>query len=107
MTGSNCAFYGCGVNRKHKVAIFKIPSIGATDSEHTKKLKINAPEEWLRLILRTREMTADFKKRIEENKVYICERHFKAECILNSKLIFTLLAKRPYSFVGFKVHSLS
>ena len=92
MTGSNCAFYGCGVNRKHKVAIFKIPSIGATDSEHTKELKINAREEWLRLILRTREMTADFKKRIDENKVYICERHFKAECILNSKLIFTLLA---------------
>ena len=49
MTGSNCAFYGCGVNRRHKVAIFKIPSIGATDSEHTKKLKINAREEWLRL----------------------------------------------------------
>ena len=32
MTGSNCAFYGCGVNRKHTVAIFKILSIGATDS---------------------------------------------------------------------------
>ena len=65
MTGSNCAFYGCGVNRKDKVAIFKIPSIGATDSEHTKELKINAREEWLRLILRTRE-------------IYICERHVKA-----------------------------
>ena len=71
MTGSNCAFYGCGVNRKHQVAIFKIPSIGATCSEHTKKLKIKAREEWLRLILRTREVTADFKKKRSKKTKFI------------------------------------
>ena len=59
-----------------------------SDGEHTKELKQKAREEWFRLVSRTREMTPDLKMRIEKNKIFICERHFKAECILTGKLLF-------------------
>ena len=36
--------------------------------------KRNAREEWLRIILRTREKTADLQKQIDENKTFLCER---------------------------------
>ena len=35
-----------------------------------------ARQEWLNLVLRTREMMADLG-RIEANRLFICERHFK------------------------------
>ena len=38
------------------------------------------------LAVRTREMTPDMKTRIEKNRIFICERHFKAECVLTGKL---------------------
>ena len=34
----------------------------------------------------TREMTPALKKRIEANNIFVCEVHFKPDCILTSKL---------------------
>ncbi len=88
MPGRNCAFFGCATSQKHKLSLFKIPSLRDDDSEHTISLKTKAREEWLRLILRTREKTPELKKRIEANNIFVCELHFKPDCILTSKLMF-------------------
>ena len=85
MPGANCAFYGCPTSRSHKLSQFKIPTIGAADTEYTKSVKRKTREEWLRLILRTRVLTPELKARIEANNIHICELHFKAECILDGK----------------------
>ena len=98
MPGRNFAFFGCPTSQKHGLSLSKIPATREDDSEHTVGLKTKAREEWLRLILRTREMTTELKKRIEASNLYVCELHFKRElhfkpdCILTSKfeLIFAL-----------------
>ena len=82
MPGRNCAFFGCSSSQKHKISLFQIPVVSAKQSEYTASLKKKCREEWLKIILRTREMTVELKERIEKNNIYICERHFKAECIL-------------------------
>ena len=64
-----------------------IRSVRADESEHTSSLKSNARKEWLNLILRTRELTPDLKKRIDAGNIFVCELHFKPECILSSKYI--------------------
>ena len=87
MVGSNCALFGCPTSRTRELAIFKIPVVGAADGEETAAKKRNAREEWLRVILRTREKTADLQKQIDGNKVFLCERHFKQECILTRKYL--------------------
>jgi hypothetical protein len=87
MPGANCAFFGCPTSRSHNLALFKLTTIAAADGEHTKALKKNAREEWLRLVLRTREMTPDLKLRIEKNNIYVCELHFKPECIVTGTFI--------------------
>ena len=93
MPGRNCAFFGCATSQKHGLSLFKIPSLRDDDSEHTVALKTKAREEWLRLILRTREKTPALKKRIEANNIFVCELHFKPDCILTSKFMF-ILARR-------------
>ncbi len=82
MGGGNCAFFGCPTSGKHKLSLFRIPRVSVHDGEHTKQLKQKAREEWVRLILRTRETTEDLKKRIEANNIFVCELHFKPECIV-------------------------
>ena len=63
MVGQNCALYGCSTSRTHEGrSLFKIPVVGAADGEETTALKKTAREEWLRLLLRTRQVTADLKK---------------------------------------------
>ena len=93
MPGRNCAFFGCETSQKHGLSLFKIPSL-RHDSEHTVALKTKAREEWLRLILRTREKTPALKKRIEANNIFaVCELYFKPDCILTNKFMF-ILARR-------------
>ena len=92
MPGSNCAFYGCSTSRRHKLSLFRIPTVAASDSDHTKSLKQNARAEWLRLILRTRESTPELQKRIDANNIYICELHFKQECILTGTYFLILFS---------------
>ena len=70
---------------------FKIPVFRADDSEQTSSSKKKAKKEWLRLILRTREITPELKQRIEENNVYVCELHFKSDCILTSKYLIVII----------------
>ena len=53
MGGGNCAFFGCPTSGKHKISLFGIPHVAASDGEQTKHLKLRAREDWLRLILRT------------------------------------------------------
>jgi hypothetical protein len=82
MPGANCAFFGCSTSRRHAgYSLFKIPVVGAGDGEETAESKRKARGEWLRLILRTREMTKALKSQIEANNIHICELHFKPECI--------------------------
>ena len=87
MPGENCVFYARPNSRKHGHSFFKLPSVRADESEHTSALKSNARKEWLNLILRTRELTPDLKKRIDAGNIFVCELHFKPECILSSKYI--------------------
>lgn len=104
MPGENCAFYGCPSSRKHGLSFFKIPSVRADESEHTTTLKANARKEWLNVILRTRELTAELKKRIDANNIYICELHFKPECILTSTYLYAFYATH-YVYIKQRVHS--
>ncbi|CAB4010990.1 Transposable element P transposase [Paramuricea clavata] len=60
----------------------KYRSARADESKETSDLKNNTRQAWLNLILRTRESSPELKKSIEAINIYICERHFKPECIL-------------------------
>lgn len=77
MPGANCALFGCSTCRKRGLSFFKLPSPARGDSEETVTLKNNTRTEWLRVILRTREMIPELKQRIEKNGIYLSERHFK------------------------------
>ncbi len=85
MPGANCALVGCSTSRKSDLSLFKLPFAGQGDSEVTVKLKTDARKEWLRVILRTREMTPQLKTKIEKNTIFLCERHFKPEVIFQRK----------------------
>ena len=84
MPGANCALFGYSTSRKSDLLLFKLPFPKVSDGDETKALKI-ACKEWLRVILRTREMTTELKKIIDKNRIYLCERHFKAEVITDCK----------------------
>jgi hypothetical protein len=85
MTGSNCALFGCSTSRTSELSLFKIPSVGKADGDETKAKKETARKEWLRVILRTRELTPDLKKIMDANNLFLCELHFKAEFIVDRK----------------------
>ena len=70
MPGANCAFPGCGMSRKQKgVGIFKIPT--RNDSFYNEWRK-----NLLDVLIKYRVVDKCFEKRINEGKVYLCERHF-------------------------------
>lgn len=45
MGDGNCAFFVCPTSGKHKISLFRVPSVSASDGEHTKELKRKAREE--------------------------------------------------------------
>ena len=90
MPGRNCAFFGCPTSQKHKLSLFQIPVVSVKQSEYTASIKKNSREEWLKIILRTREMTPELKTRIDNNNIYVCERHFKAECIQSGRIFICI-----------------
>ena len=52
MGGGNYAFFRLSnERRKHKISLFRIPRVAASDGEQMKHLKQKAREEWVRLIL--------------------------------------------------------
>ncbi|CAB4044150.1 Transposable element P transposase, partial [Paramuricea clavata] len=79
-----CTFFGCASSSRHtERSFFKIPSANTTDGDETTALKSTAQAEWLRLLLRTREITEDLKTRIDANNICLCDLHFKPECIIS------------------------
>ena len=90
MPGRNCAFFGCPTCQKHKLSLFQIPVVSAKQSEYTAAIEKKSREEWLKIILRTREMTPELKARIENNNTYVCERHFKAERIQSGRILICI-----------------
>ena len=75
MPGVNCAVIGCASCRRTKgIGIFKLPS--AKDDKY-KRWR----DEWVGELKKTREVDKDFRRKINEDKVYSCEKHFKDEVI--------------------------
>ena len=75
----NCSFFGCPSSQKH-ISLFQIPVIRAHESDYTASVKRHAREKWLEIIFKIREKTSELKKRITNNNIYVCERHFSNEC---------------------------
>ena len=70
MPGVNWAVFGCGPCRRTKgIGIFKLPS--AKDEKHKKW-----SEEWLSELKKTRELHKDFRRQINQEKVFTCEKDF-------------------------------
>ena len=77
MSGANCAIFGCGINRCHKgIGIFK----PASKTEH--------PEwrsKWINIITRDRVVDRVLKERIDNDSVFVYEKHFSPEENITSK----------------------
>ena len=75
MPGANCAVIGCGSCRRTKeIRIFKLPS--AKNDKHKRQR-----DEWVGELKKTSEVDKDFRRKINEDKVYACEKQFKDEVI--------------------------
>ena len=75
MPGVNCSVLGCGSCRRSKgLGIFKLPA--AKDEVHRKWRN-----EWLGEVPKAREIDEDFREQIKNDKVHVCEKHFKPEDI--------------------------
>ena len=69
MPGDNCAIYGCGTNRRTKgIGIFKLPS---------EKLYPEWRKRWLNQITKSRVIDDGFKRQLQNDRIYTCEKHFK------------------------------
>ena len=81
----NCVIYGCGISKIHSLSLFKLPG---RKTEFYLKWKT----EILSMITRDRVVDPNFKALVKNDKVYICERHFKPEDIeYTSKYILCVL----------------
>ena len=79
MPGENCAILGCGTCRnQNKWSIFKIPS----KKDETWRAEV------LKIILKYRELDASLRSRIESGKVYVCEKHYKSDMVVQCKCCF-------------------
>ena len=68
MPGANCSVVNCGTSHRQKnVAIFNLPS-NPDHSEWRKQI--------LHFTLRDRQIDADFKRQIDQNKFHICQKPF-------------------------------
>ncbi|XP_057304847.1 uncharacterized protein LOC130644899 [Hydractinia symbiolongicarpus] len=75
MPGANCCIVGCGSSRRlGGIGIFKVPKV---INENYKKWR----EDWLNVVMKSRVVDQLFKKQIENDTVYTCEKHFKSEYI--------------------------
>ena len=70
MPGANCSVIQCGSSRKTKgISVFKL------SSPKTEALK-TWRKELLSIITRDRVVGKDFQKKIDNDTVHICSRHF-------------------------------
>eukprot|EP00794_Sanderia_malayensis_P001208 gene1208-584_t len=79
MPGVNCCFNECGVNRRKtksgiKYSLFKIPTAIDEKSEKWRR-------EVLNVITRFRVQDDDFKRQMTNDKLHICEKHYKPDDI--------------------------
>lgn len=75
MPGDNCSVFGCGSSRKTKgIGIWKLP---APRNAEYKKWR----ELWLNELTKTRVVDKDFKRQIDNDRVFTCENHFRPEDI--------------------------
>ena len=71
MPGENCAIVECCNNCRHKdISLFKLP-IAKPNDETTMSWR----KATLNVISRDRVVDSDFRRQINNDKVYICERH--------------------------------
>ena len=73
MPGSNCAIIGCSISRKHKLALFQIPT---KDDEYS-------------TVWRNKLVAIITKGQIERRMLYICERHY-TEAQINRREYITI-----------------
>lgn len=81
MPGANCSIYNCYTSRTEKfkgVAIFKVPA-------GKDEFNSNWREKLICIITKDRVVDKNLRKQIEENRVYICEKHYDAEQIIHRK----------------------
>ena len=75
MPGVNCSVYDrCSYRRTEGIGIFKVPL--AKDDAHRRWR-----DEWLGEIKKTREMDQHFRRQINDDKIYTCDKHFDLEDI--------------------------
>lgn len=92
MTGSNCSIVGCTTNRNtHKDrSIFRLP----TGKKSPQALEWR--KSWLNVILKDRDLDNNFKKQIQKNNVFVCERHFKETDLLQCKFKSLMFCKQLF-----------
>lgn len=80
MPGENCSIVGCGASRRIKgIGIFRVPS-----AVKYKEWRTN----WLSQVTKSRVIDSAFREQIENDRVYVCEKHFNPEDIEIRKIIF-------------------
>ena len=81
MPGGNCCINGCHISRRYKnVSLFKIPA----RSEEPATLKWR--ENMIKTIKKYIKAFDDtFIERLENNRVYICEKHFTEDQLWHCK----------------------
>ena len=79
MPGDNCSVFGCGTSRRTKaLGIWKLPS--PKDESHRKWR-----DAWLSEITKTRIVDTAFRKKIKNDNVYTCEKHFHPQDVETCK----------------------
>ena len=82
MPGANCSILGCGTCRNKKnihTGIFKLPN-GKDDSTKAWRAQL------LSIVTKDRVIDGDLRRQINEDRIHICEKHFKEEQIYHCKL---------------------
>ena len=86
MPGENCAIVGCSTNCWHKdICLFKL-RMAKPNYETTMSWR----KAMLNVITRDRVVDNDFRWQINNNKVYICEKHFLIDDFYTCKSIIKL-----------------
>lgn len=82
MPGANCSIFGCGTNRRHfGISIFRIPT-------RKDELSLRTRQLWINVITKDRVVDQNLQRQIDNNQLYVCEKHFKEEEIETGMLMY-------------------
>ena len=85
MPGVNCSVKGCSTSRRTKgISIFKIPKASNVTQEEWRN-------EMVSVITRDREIDQDLRRKIKEDRLHICEKHFNKDDMYHCKHFFSCL----------------